>query len=99
MLAANAFDWRDQQFRLRLDADSDKACDMRGLLPNGHRLHVPCCGIDDSAAQQLRFFLITNMAAKIGELLERAFVNLVVDDDRLLGGADGSVVEGLGGDD
>ena len=99
MFAAHALNRRDQQLGVRLDRQTDHAGDIGGLLADRHGLHESGFGIDHRAPQQLRFFLVADVRAQVRKFLQRDVIDLVVDHHRLLGGADGSVVERLGGDD
>ena len=90
---------RNQELGIRLHRQSGEASDVGGLLADGHGLHESGCGVNDGASQQFRLSLVADVRAKAGKLLESDVVDFIVHNHGLLGGADGSVVEGLGGDD
>ena len=54
---------------------------------------------DDGLADLLQLLAVEEVAAASGKLLAHLFIHLVQHDDRLLGGADHAVVEGLGVND
>ena len=99
MFAAHALNRRNQQLRARLDRKPDDAGDVGRLLPDRHRLRASGVGIDHRARQQRRLLLVADVRAQLREFLQHRVVDLIVDHHRLLGGADRSVVERLGGDD
>ena len=99
MFAAHALNRRNQEFGARLNGKSCQTGDIASLLPDCHGLHEPGIRIDDRARQQFRLFLIADVRAQFRKFLQHDVINLIVDYRRLLGGTDGSVIEGFGEDD
>ena len=99
MFAAYALNGRDQEFCVWLDCQTYHASDVDSSLPHSRGLHIPRLGINDSAPQQLCFFLVANVCAQFREFLQNLVMNLGIDDYRLFRGTNRSVVEGLGGND
>ena len=95
ILPSHPFDRRDEQLGLRLNGDPDEARDVGSFLADGHRLHVAGRQIDHGAAQDLGLLLVADVRAQLLKFLQHAIVDLVVDDDRLLGGANRAIVESL----
>jgi len=99
MVRAYSLDRRDQEFCIRRDRETGCARDVDSFLSDCHGLHGAGFGIDHGAPELPGFFLVADVGAQIRKFLQHQVIDLVIDHHRLLGGADGSVVEGLGGDD
>jgi hypothetical protein len=99
MFATYTLNRRNQKLGVSLHGETDEASDIGGFLADGHRLHETGLRINHRALEQPGLFFVADVCAQISELLKYRVVNLIVDHHRLLGGADGSVVEGLGDDD
>ena len=99
MVGPHAQNGRDQQLGAGFDAQTDHAGDIGGLLSDRHGTHGAGLRIDYRPPQQLRLPRVADVRAELREFPDDGVINLVIDDHRLFGGANGSVVEGLGGDD
>ena len=88
----------DEDLRLGRDVHARELGDRHGLLADDLRVHGSRLGEDD-LADLVELRRLEEVAAAVRELLLDLVVDLVVDDDALLGGADHAVVERLGVDD
>src|SRR6185369_6728510 len=99
MLTAHSLNRGDQQLGMGRHRKPDHAGNIGGLLAHGDGPGEARVGVDDGAAKQGGLFGAADIGSQFGELLESEVVDFVIDHHSLLGGADGSVVEGLGSDD
>src|SRR5208337_10729 len=99
MFTTHALDWCDEELGGWLYRKTRKASNIGGFVPDCCRLHEPGFRIDYGASQELRFVVVADVRAQLRKFLQRQVIDFIVDHRSLLGGADGSVVEGLRQDD